>query len=174
MPRDITVHFLGNAKDLAASAATAEVSVDRFGNTTARAGAQAEAASFGFSALLGPLIAIAAALVVATAPITVLATTFGLLAGGVVALAGFAGFLGDELNDLLSDFRIMIAVLGTEAAPVARQLLALLTPLIPVVTDLGSQLIQWFADRLPTMLPIVGQIVQGTTAFVLGFLGAWA
>lgn len=95
MPKDITVHFVGNARDLAAASAEASVSVDRVGNVTAVAGAKAEAASFGFSSLLIPLVALAAAIVVATAPITVLATTFGVLAAGVVGLAAVTGNLGD-------------------------------------------------------------------------------
>src|SRR5262249_11723580 len=146
--------------------------MDRFGNTTARAGAEAEVASFGFEALLAPLIGLAAALVAITLPIAVVAGPSATLAAGVVALPPLMGFLGDEINGLVSDIRIMAATIGTAAVPVAQQLLAMLTPLIPVVTELGLNLVQWFADRLPTMLPIVTQIFQTMAGVVFAVAGA--
>src|SRR5215831_11964678 len=89
--RDITIRFLGNARDLAAASAVASASVDQFGNATVTAGAEAEAASLGFDALLAPLIGLAATLVAVTAPITVLAGTFATLGGGITALAVLTG-----------------------------------------------------------------------------------
>lgn len=137
------------------------------------AGAEAEAATVAEVGLLGPLIAIGVAAVVATAPITVLATTFGLLAGGIVGLPLLMGFLGDEVNDLMNDLRIMAQTIATAALPMAQQFLAMLTPLIPTITELGLELVQWFADRLPTMLPIFTQIVTILVGAVFGLAQAW-
>lgn len=250
MPRDVTVHFVGNARDLAASSAVAEASVDRFGNATVRAGAQTEAASFGFHSLLAPLIALAVVLGIVTAPITVLTTTFLTLAGGIVALAAVTGNLGDitgqaaastqelaeqqqKLTDLTTQASIaqknyndavkqhganstqakqalialhssqqavtteqeklnalqaqgqgpiagliahvkdMANTLGQQAAPMAREFIAMLDRLIPTIEALGSRLISWFGERLPTMLPIVTSILQVAAGMVLGFAAAW-
>lgn len=173
MARDITVHFIGNARDLAASSAVAEASVDRFGNATVEAAAKADVAGVAFSGLLVPLIGIAAVLAVLTAPLLVLTTTFAVLGGGLIGLAYVTGYLKDEFALLIQHVQFWANVLGAQAAPLAENFLEALDKLIPVVADLGGSLIQWFAERIPAMLPIFTQIVQVLAAAVLGLASAW-
>lgn len=137
------------------------------------AGAEAEAASLGFDSLLAPLLAIAAAAVILTSPITVLAGTFAVLGAGLVGIAALTGQVDDYLKLLTDHLGQMASALGERAAPAAAMLLYWLDGFIPVIQRFGEQLIDWFVDRLPTMLPIVTQIVQVAIAAVVGFAQAW-
>jgi hypothetical protein len=113
------------------------------------------------------------AIAVITAPITVLAGTFGGLAAGVVALAAVTGHIAAPLAALEAHARAAADTLGARAAPMAEKLLEVADKLIPVVEQLGMRLEDWFAERIMRLLPIAGQIAGKVLDAVLGLAAGW-
>ena len=66
----------------------------------------------------------------------------------------------NPLQVLQDDLGKMADALGEQAVPAASMLLQWLDQLIPIVQQLGTELISWFQDRLPLAIPIATTVFQ--------------
>lgn len=142
--------------------------------------------------LLAPaLLAIAGYIVVTTAylvgMVVILAVFAAGLAGALILMAAFAGFAGamgvaivmlgerlhttgkiasDPLLGLHHNLSRMADVWGTQALPMAREIIAWLNSLVPAITAAGTAMFSWFGSRLPDILSFASDMVHI-------FLKAW-
>jgi hypothetical protein len=119
--------------------------------------------------VLGPFIALVAGAVVITAAfaagvaavVGVLGLAFvplAALAAGIIVLAERTNQGQVAMGQLTTALSAMADQLGAKALPMAQQMAAWALAMIPLVQQLGNQLLDWFGPRLPAIL----QIATGT------------
>lgn len=140
--------------------------------------------------LFGPiLLQIIGYIVITTAYllglVTILATFIAGLAAGAIVLGIAAGALGgmaaavvyltdrlfttgkiltDPLLGLENNLNRMADAWGYKAAPMAAQIISWLNSLIPLVTQAGNALLNWFGPHLPDLFKIANVAVSDFTA----------
>lgn len=131
--------------------------------------------------LLGPLVLALAGAIVLTAAFAAgviavagsLALAFIPLAAlsfGVVTLADRLGLVTGPMTNLKDSLADMADKWGAKAAPMATQIINWLDSLVPKVQAAGLALLDWFGQRLPTVMQIASQTVNT----LMGAFQAWA
>jgi hypothetical protein len=67
------------------------------------------------------------------------------------------------VNKLSSDFKALAHSLGVLAVPAAKEMIKWLDGLIPIVRNVGGQIIKWFGQELPGVLKGLSQMVKDLT-----------
>ncbi|MDQ6877336.1 MAG: hypothetical protein M3082_06490 [Candidatus Dormibacteraeota bacterium] len=147
--------------------AFAEVQGQMAALTTQVAASDAAMRTFALSGM-GPLIAAVVVLTAAMAPLLFALAGIAVIGGAFFGLTALVAGLASTtpagaaaIKGFTDQVMGMVHALGVQATPILIVIIKWFEQFIPTIQKAGSELLSWFGERLPAMLPIMKTFFEG-------------